>query len=215
MSARHHPSDETILRGAAGRLGAGLRAVLAAHLDVCPQCRDRHADFQALGGVLLEAAPAGPVRPIALEKIFARIDAAETLRTPRLEAPEIEGIRLPAAFSGAKIGPWRFLHPKLRWANVALPGAGAEKLLLLKLAPGFSVPSHRHGGLELTHVLSGAFADCFGSYGPGDLIEHDDASAEHRPRAHDNAPCLCLIAVERPLRMSSLAARLVQPLLGL
>lgn len=235
MTLRHHPSDETLLRSAAGRLGGGPEALVAAHVETCAQCRARRAEFEALGGVLLADGPrhAG----MALEKIFARIDAFEAsgaereavravrgaspgVAAPggserhRLAAPEIDGLRLPRALAGAKIGSWRFVHPKLRWAKIALPG-GDDRLLLLKLAPGFAVPPHAHGGLELTQVLSGCFGDDRGDYQPGDLVENDEESPSHQPRARGDRPCICLIAVERPLLMRSWAARLAQPLMGL
>jgi putative transcriptional regulator len=219
VSPRQHPSDETLLRHAAGKLGAGLRLVVNVHLESCPCCREQVRLFEAAGGALLEDLAPAPVSPALLEKIFARIDAeAATPRWSRAapRAPVLDnGFALPAAMADCEIGPWRFVHPKLRWARVRLPDAPRERVILLKIAPGHATPAHGHGGLELTQVLYGAFASAHGVYGPGDLEEADEDVKDHEPRVTDDGECLCLAAVESPLRIKSLLGRLFQPLMGI
>jgi putative transcriptional regulator len=214
---RQHPGDETLLRHAAGNLGAGLRLVVDVHLESCPHCRERVRLFEAAGGALLERLPPAPVSPALIEAVFARVDsgAARPLRGPARRRQSVDGFALPAAMADCAIGPWRFVHPKLRWARVAVPGAPRERVILLKIAPGFSAPEHGHRGLELTQVLYGAFSDGRGLYGPGDLVEADDEVEHHEPRVTSDGDCLCLAAAERPLRFNSLLGRLVQPLIGI
>jgi putative transcriptional regulator len=217
MSPHRHPGDETLLRYAAGRLSAGLRLVTAVHLESCTRCREQAARLESLGGVLLESQKPAPVSPASLEKIFAAIDAGDP--APPLQRPAApvlaDGFQLPASMAGCEIGPWRFVHPKLRWARVAVPGAPKESAILLRIAAGHAAPAHAHRGLELTQVLCGAFADGRGVYGPGDLVEADADVIDHQPRVTEDGECLCLAAVERPLRLNSLVARLFQPLMGI
>jgi putative transcriptional regulator len=221
MTAFRHPSDETLMRFAAGNLGAGPRLVAAIHLDSCPHCRAQVKRFEALGGALLENLPPAPVSASALEKIFLRIDADDVrpaLRTspPRRTAPFLaNGFALPAALAGSEIGPWRYIHPSLRWARVRLADAPDERVVLLKIAAGCAAPAHGHRGLELTQVLYGGFTDGRGLYGPGDLIEADEEVIDHEPRVTDEGECLCIAAVEQPLRINSLFGRLFQPLMGI
>jgi putative transcriptional regulator len=216
IGPRQHPSDATLARYAAGRLGAGLRLVVDTHLESCPRCREAARMFCEVGGALLETLPPAPVSRASLDRIFARIEAAPAEPPRPAEAPiEVDGFALPAAMSGCKVGPWRFVHPKLRWARVTLPEAPRDRLVLLKIAPGFSAPAHDHRGLELTQIFYGAFSDGRELYGPGDLVEADEAVTRHEPRVTAEGECLCLAAVEQPLRVRSLLGRLFQPLMGL
>jgi putative transcriptional regulator len=68
--------------------------------------------------------------------------------------------------------------------------------------------------MELTLVLSGAFSDATGEYRRGDLQEADE-DLQHRPHAAPGEDCICLAVTDAPLRFRSLAARMVQPLLGI
>jgi putative transcriptional regulator len=215
-SAFKHPSDESLLRYASGGLRPGLALVMRVHLARCPSCRARLRRFAMLGGALLDEAPAADVSPALLEKIFARIDSGAAPQAPR-PAPAFtaDGFALPEELAGCRIGGWRFVHPKLRWARVEVPGAEQDRVVLLKIAAGFAAPPHGHGGLELTQVLAGGFTDGRDRYEPGDLIEADESLDDHEPRVTGDEDCLCLAAVEQPLRIHSLLGRLFQPLMGI
>lgn len=219
MTALRHPSDETLVRFAAGNLGAGPRLVAAIHLESCPHCRTQVKQLEALGGALLENLPPIAVSSSQLEKIFARIDAEKArplLRSSQNPAPVLaNGFVLPAALAGSEIGPWRFIHPSLRWARVRLADAPDERVVLLKIAAGCAAPAHGHRGLELTQVLYGGFSDAHGVYGPGDLVEADEFVIDHEPLVTEEGECLCIAAVEQPLRINSIVGRLFQPLMGI
>ena len=66
----------------------------------------------------------------------------------------------------------------------------------------------------MTLVLAGAFSDATGDYRRGDLQEADD-SLEHKPHAAPGDDCICLAVTDAPLRFKSVAARLLQPLIGI
>jgi len=57
MTINHHPSDETLMRMAAGSLSAGPALVVSVHLEGCAACRDRVCLFEAVGGTMLESMP--------------------------------------------------------------------------------------------------------------------------------------------------------------
>ena len=73
---------------------------------------------------------------------------------------------------------------------------------------------HGHDGIEYTTVLSGAFIDVTGRYGPGDYVEGDE-EIEHQPIADACEDCLYLAAFDGRFRMKSLMGRVAQSLLGL
>ena len=58
MTVQHHPSDETLLRFAAGTLTAGIRLVVGVHVDGCPRCGVQVGCFEAIGGAMLDEAVA-------------------------------------------------------------------------------------------------------------------------------------------------------------
>jgi putative transcriptional regulator len=215
-AACKHPSDESLLRYVSGGLRPGLAMVMRVHLAGCRSCRAAARRFQAIGGALLDDLSPREISPALLEKIFARIGAGVAPQAPR-PAPAFtaDGFALPDSMAGCRIGRWRFVHPKLRWARVEIPGAETDRVILLKIAAGFSAPAHGHGGLELTQVLAGGFTDGRAHYEPGDLIEADQSLDNHEPRVNGDEDCLCVAAVEKPLRLHSFLGRLFQPLMGI
>jgi len=220
MTIHHHPSDELLLDYAAGGLGEAWSLAVATHLALCPVCRRSLSRLETLGGDLLETTSPEPIADNLLDGVMARLDAPDEIVLPT-----------PAAASGE---PPRYLLPEplrgylggdadsLEWQRL---GLGAQQLViplpdeeatarLLRIPVGRPVPEHSHGGLELTLVLSGAFSDKTGTYGRGDLQEADE-TVEHQPHAAPGEDCICLAVTDAPLRFKSLAARMVQPLLGI
>jgi len=95
----------------------------------------------------------------------------------------------------------------------AARGSG-DTLILLRIAPGKSMPLHSHQGTELTQILRGAYDDVLGHFGPGDVADLDN-EIEHRPVTAPGAPCICVAALDAPLRFPGWLARKLQPLVGL
>lgn len=88
----------------------------------------------------------------------------------------------------------------LAWRKTPLPGvrvidvqggprtAGAEAKLV-RFAPGFRFPRHRHPGYEAVFVLEGSYTDSSGRLvAPGDLHEMTSGS-EHSFRVAKHEPC--------------------------
>ncbi len=85
---------------------------------------------------------------------------------------------------------------------------------MLHIAPGKALPEHGHGGTEMTLVLSGAYRDELGRFGPGDVADLDE-HVEHQPKVEQDAPCICLVATETPTRFKGIFSRILQPLVGI
>lgn len=224
MSIRHHPDDATLVAYAAGSVTEGISLVVAAHLDLCSQCRARVRDATDLGGALLAGIDPAPLGEGALAAALARIEAgadtgtdAEADPVPRPRPRSVGGLPatlapwFPAGLDGVS---WRALVPGIRHFRFSGVDSGGGTVRLLAIAPGTALPHHGHGGTELTLVLSGSFADEIGRFQAGDLADLDP-SAQHQPVADTDTPCICLIATDARLRFSGVLGRLFQPLVGI
>ena len=202
----HHPYDDTLARCAAGRLGAGPSLVVAAHLHGCQECRARIVLFEAVGGALLEEAPAAAVRPELFAATLRRIEETSE-RSPSLarSASPLDGIAMPA---------WRGVVGGFQWRRLTLPYAPDANVIMLKVPPGRKMPQHTHAGVEYTQVLQGGFHDDFGHYVAGDCVEADE-EVEHQPVADTDVECICLAAFDGKLKLRGWVGRMIQPWLGL
>lgn len=216
MSKFHHPTEETLLRYAAGTLGAGPALVVSTHLEGCARCRAQVREFEALGGALLEASPPELMAPDALATLLARIhqeeEPARPVR-PRAAArmPDFPGdIILPEALKACDIGPWKWYGPGVRISKVGVPGAPDAGVVLLRVGPGRKLPEHGHEGTEFTQILYGSYTDTFGTYRAGDLTEMDD-SVDHQPVVDTDGECICLAALDGDMLLRGFVGRLMQP----
>lgn len=218
MSATHLPQDETLARFAAGTLEPATRLVVAAHLEAAPQARARLALFEAVAGTILDSLPSTPLADDALARTLAQLDAPPrpaatprpSARKPRHAATLPAGVTLPRALADCTVGRWIWVGPGVRWSTVGIPGVAHASVGLVRVAPGRALPEHGHGGKEITYVISGAFSDAAGRYGPGDVCEADP-EVEHQPVADAQDGCLCIIAMEGALRFRGLLGTLLRP----
>ena len=227
MNPRHHLDQATVVSFAAGALSREMAAVAATHIEVCRLCRERLADAERIGGVLL-----GQQQPAAAEA--ARGARLREAMQELLDAePEMEA-RSAASHQGRTAGPadpdclprplqpyfgsswralrWRWMAPGVHMIRAAR-GSG-DTLILLKIAPGKSMPVHSHQGTELTQILQGAYNDALGHYAPGDVADLDN-EIQHQPITAPGVPCVCVAALDAPLRFPGWLARKLQPLVGL
>jgi putative transcriptional regulator len=216
MTIRHHPSDETLLGFAVGTLAAGLRLVVAVHLAGCPACRAHVARLEAIGGIMLDEAAPAQMEPDAFARILAVIDAAPAEKPPRPRAPArqlTEALPMPAQMDACDVGPWRWLGPGRQWRRVTLREDPDTLVVLLRVGPGRRLPSHGHGGVEMTQVLYGSFADDRGRYSAGDFAETDE-EIHHRPAAGHDTECVCLVALEAGIRLDGGLGWILRRLFG-
>ena len=220
MSPNHHLDESTLMSYAAGALPAPLSIVAGAHLELCAHCRRRLGAAEAIGATLLEQtqpsaadeARLSVMREAMLSQLGALVpaDRPAVVRSLPPERPQADPDYMPAA-----------LHPyfgpslsRLRWRWIA-PGVhciravGMPELIMLKIAPGKSLPMHSHGSSELTQVLRGAYNDALGLFAPGDIADLDE-SVEHQPVTAPGAACICVSALDAPLVFSGWLARKIQ-----
>ncbi len=218
MNIDHHPSEELLLDYATGALDEGWSIALATHLALCPDCRQKVAEMEAIGAAFMETAAPTPVTKTLHAALSAFSDGdveagasvSENVGSTSLIFPE--PLR---SYIGGDLDrvPWRRLGMGV-YQCVIPTGDKQSVSRLLRIPTGKPVPSHSHGGLELTLVLCGAFSDETGYYGRGDFQEADE-TLEHQPHAIAGEDCICLAVTDAPLRFSSLAARMAQPFIGI
>ncbi|WP_243367773.1 ChrR family anti-sigma-E factor [Microvirga solisilvae] len=217
MSAKHHPSDETLLRYAAGTLEPGPALVVATHLELCPACSDKARTFEAVGGAMLDDLPPTEMAHDALDKVLSRIDAEPRHASPKPAARRpavLDGFVLPDALKGCDIGPWRWRGPGVHMSRVVIPDAPKASVMLIKVGAGRRLPHHGHTGTEYTLILKGSFTDDGVRFARGD-IEEADADVKHQPVVDPDGECICLAAIDGHMRLQGLIGRLVQPFVGI
>lgn len=203
---QHHISDDLLDDYREGHLPHAFSVVVAAHLSLCDACRARHEASDMLGGALLDSAGAAVLSHGARARMMAALDTP-----PPPPAPRGSGVFPAPVMAELRGRPprWRMLGGGIRQQILSADREGS--LRLLYIPPGKAVPEHGHGGLELTLVLQGSFADSEGAFHRGDVeTAHDDI--EHQPIAGAGAPCICLAATDAPLRFQAMLPRLLQPI---
>jgi putative transcriptional regulator len=217
MTLGRHPSDERLLRYAAGSLGAGPALVVAAHIEVCSACRAQVTKFERLGGALLAATEREPMRADALGRALEKLDQTPSAAPPgpiaRPPRRADLGMALPTSLRDCGIGPWRWLGPGFRWSWITVPGSPGARVMLLRGRPGLQLPAHGHTGEEFTLILKGWLFDDRGAYGPGDFDEAD-ADVDHQPVVGPDMECICLAALDGDTRLHSRLGRWLRPLVG-
>lgn len=222
MTPRHHLDEATLVSHAAGALSAAMAAVAATHLDVCRHCRERWEDAERIGGVLLSQQQVDTLSS-------DRHAALRSMMLEQLDAPPVPSIAVSAEgedddadhlprtlrpwFGNSwRALRWRWMAPGIRIIRAA--GTGPATLMLMKIAPSKGMPLHSHGGNELTQILQGGYDDAIGHFGQGDMADLD-SSVVHQPITSHGLPCICVAALDAPLRFPGWLARKLQPLVGL
>lgn len=211
MNARHAPSDERLLAYAAGTLSPPEAVVVATHLALRPATAAWVRRLQGVGGRVLEDLEPALLQPDALARALARVEVdAGEVETPE---PLNDMPELPEPLRRYRLGRWRKVGPGVEIRQVDAPRDGDTRVILLRIAPGQATPEHTHEGVELTCVISGAYATATDRYDPGDFEEADEAVL-HQPRVVSDEPCLCVAALDGQIRLNGWM-KLFQPFVKL
>ncbi len=208
---KHHITPALMMGYAAGGLPEAINLVIATHVSICDECRASLAEYESIGGSVVETTEAAAMSAGSLEATLALLGAQDRPAAPK--RPAAHGV-FPAPlrdYAGGDAADvrWKSLGGGVKQRILQADSYGSVRLL--KIPGGVAVPDHGHKGIELTLVLQGAFSDDTGHFGRGD-VEIADQSLEHTPIAEPGADCICLAATDAPLRFNSLIPRLLQPL---
>ena len=221
MTPRHHLDPATVLSHAAGALSPELAAVVATHLEGCATCREAVRQAEGVGGLLINQQHAQPaletraqaLRAAMLERLETTPPAAPRIPAPTSKDPDRIPTPLQPYFGASyRALKWRWMGPGMHFIRRTGPSGG--NLLMLRIGPGKRLPVHSHGGSEITQILSGAYDDALGHFGPGDVADLD-SDTEHQPVTSTGVPCICVSALDAPLRFQGWLARRLQPMYGI
>lgn len=217
MNFVNQTSEELLLRYAAGQLRPAPALVVASHLAMSSSSRRIVAGFEAVGGAIVDQEPMAELSAGLFERTLAELDKPvrpESLAPVRGHEALDMGIAIPEPLARRAIGPWKWLGPGMRYARIDMPEDPDHNLVLLRVPAGRALPEHSHSGEEVTLVLKGSFHDESGRYAAGDPIEEDEET-DHTPVVDMDGECICLAAIEGPMKIKSWLGRMVQPFLGL
>ena len=216
----HHPSEEMLLRYAAGSMSEPLGLLVATHMALCPDCRRAHAAYEGLGGDELERQSPAVLRSDSLARVLEQLDAPAAAAFDvsahlAIATSRYVDIRLPQPLRDYVAIPLERLDWRKRGgiAEASLFGDDADlRVRLMRIKPETAVPRHGHGGMEYTLVLTGGFSDASGHYTRGD-VAIADPTTQHQPVADPIEDCICLTVTEGRVRFTSPITRLLSPIL--
>lgn len=223
---RHHLTDSVLMAYSAGSLPEAHSLVVASHVSLCDECRARLAEFDVLGGQVLESVGAAELDEAAFDATLARIGDGEGAEAPAAApAKRMVASGQPSGARPVFPAPLRDWVggdlDSVRWRPVGggvsqclVETSGHETVRLLRIPGGVAVPDHSHGGLELTLVLQGAFSDETDRFAAGDVEVADD-DLTHAPVAEPGPDCICLAATESRLQFKGLIPRLAGRVMGI
>ena len=212
MTPSHHPSAATLFDYGGGSLSEPLALAVVTHISMCTECRDRLAEIEAVGGVMLDDLPPEDMTPDCFARTLARLD--DETPAPRRED---DNAAVDGPFAGTPLTPYLGGVGELPWKRLGRGVAAVDlvrrrnrgtRATLFRVSRGTLLPLHGHRGREMTVVLEGKFFDETGAFVAGDFIEHD-ADVVHRPAVTNDEDCVCLIAVEGRLKFKGVLGRLL------
>lgn len=223
MTPRHHLDPCTLVSHAAGSLSPEVASIVATHLLTCAQCRRALALAEDVGGVLIgqqlpHQVPAAG-RDALRMRMLERLDQAgppATTTIPPSQADDHDHDRLPQplrpyfgpSYSALK---WRWIGPGMQYVRTV--GPSGATMLMLRIGPGKRMPVHGHQGCEITQILRGAYDDALGHFAAGDVADLD-GDIEHQPVTAMGEACICVAAIDAPLRFLGWFAKRLQPFFG-
>lgn len=214
MTINHHPDYSTLMSYAAGSLPEPLSAVVAAHIEQCPECAREVKAMELIGAAMFERLDPAPIKACGTDA--SQTGSFEPIASVVRDSELSEHETTLSAIIGGELQEiqWKRLGFGIWHYPIKLSPGCKGDLRLLKVAPGQVMPEHGHGGSELTLILAGSYSDEFGKYRVGDVSDLGD-DIEHRPVTDPDQGCICLIASDRKARFKDVLSRIIQPLTGL
>lgn len=213
----HHPPLDLLFDYAAGAMPEPVALIVATHATLCVACAKRVGEIEAVGGALLETVEPVDVSEDALEAVLMRLDEPlpATVAGERAVDEETAAVvpepLLPYIARGLAHLAWKSAGRMVEEARLPLTTKGF-KAALMRLSPGVAMPVHTHRGSEFTLVLAGGYKDEGKQFLRGDF-DFKDPSHEHRPIVDTDGPCLCLVVLDAPVKLTGGFGRLVNPFL--
>ena len=212
---KHHPDPAMLVEFSAGTLGTAQSICVAAHLHFCEHCRNEVLRLDQIGSQLLSQGEPESVDSNLFDSVMSKIDELPEEQEIKFEKEDLR-FPLPVAklFNKAEVVPeWKKMSSSVDVAQL-VTGQSDYEVALHKICAGGKTPKHSHSGKEYTVVLEGSFSDESSVYSEGDFILRKEGD-EHQPMGAQNGECICLSALEAPIKLSSPFGFLMKPWLRL
>ena len=157
-----------------------------------------------IGSHLLENSDPAEVDDQLFDKVMREIDRADT---KPVEKESDKGMNnypshIRKLINVAKTTPvWKRLTASMDVAKL-ITGQDKYEVALHRICAGGSVPKHDHRGTEYTVVLEGSFSDEQSIYTEGDFLVRNPGDV-HQPMGAKNGECICLSALEAPIKLEN------------
>ncbi|MCO1336039.1 ChrR family anti-sigma-E factor [Microbulbifer sp. OS29] len=216
---RHHPDKNMLLEYTVGSLPEGPNLIVAAHVQMCTECRAQYHTMNTLGGSILENCTEQSLKENAFEQLMGRIDQSPAPKgntaadRPKISEPLLNDAPPVVHKLLAKNPPikWKSITPALKMCRLST-GQDKYEVSFHRLSCGGKVAEHDHRGAELTLVLYGRFSDSNGVYGRGDFLLREPGEV-HRPTVTEDQECLCFSAVQAPVALTGVNGWLLNRLI--
>ncbi len=208
---KHHPDTATLIEFSAGTLEPALAICVSAHLHFCDRCRNELMRLDQVGSQIMSESDPAEVDEQLFDKVMARID---DLPEQEIETENVIESGYPPLVdkliqnTGESLS-WRKMSTSVDVARLRT-GQSDYEVALHRIYAGGKTPKHGHNGREFTVVLKGSFSDENAVYSEGDFLLKE-AGDEHQPMGAQNGECICLSALEAPIKLSSKFGFLMKP----
>ena len=210
-SIKHHPSHSMLVDFSAGNLGTAESICVSAHLHFCDQCRNELMRLDQVASQLMTEADPQTIDEDLFDSVMSKIDALPEVPT-KVEIEEHSDFPHSVAklINETESAPnWRRMSSSVDVARVRT-GQKKFEVALHRICAGGKTPHHGHKGIEFTVVLKGSFSDEQAVYSEGDFLLRGPGD-EHQPMGAQNGECICLSALEAPIKLSSPLGFLMKP----
>ena len=217
--ARHHPQPDLLFEYTTGSLSEPFSLLVATHLALCPECRDKSMHYDAVGGALLESIESAELGKSVRNNVFSQLgkNITPSEKIVQDDTNCQADLRIPQPLrsylnKGLDELNWKSRGPVDEFRFLSDNSDATSRLLRIK--SGKAMPRHTHDGMELTLVLSGGFTDQGHYFGRGD-IQTTNSAVDHAPKADNDEDCYCLAIHEKRLRLSGPLTRFLNPFIRL
>ena len=210
----HHPDNAMLVEFSAGTLPTAAAICVSAHLHFCQKCRDELMRLDQVGSQLMTEAEPADVDDSLLDTVMAKIDEADA--APSESTAEETDNGFPFSVNRLLNNPdhcpiWKRLSGSVDVARFKT-GQSDYEVALHRICAGGKTPKHDHQGTEYTVVLKGSFSDERAVYNEGDFLVRQPGDV-HQPMGAQIGECICLSALDAPIKLTNPLGFLMQPLL--
>lgn len=180
--------SETLPEYALRAIPAGEAASLEGHAAGCTQCRRELAQLRHVVDALASWGTDVVRPPQAVRRRLAHRSAVET-----------GDERILASARAQPNPPWSQVAPGIQVKMLSTDSHTDRVSMLVRLAPGFAYPSHRHAGVEELHLLDGELWIDGRQLAPGDYNRAAPGSDDHIVWSGTGCTCVLITSVKDTL----------------